>query len=145
MNRTRRSGNLGLAAAAIGFAMAAVGLGVYQAWWTIAFAVGGLAISWADARGAAAVPAVAGGLSFAAMLALGILGLLLVAMGIFGRGRPGVPPGDNLPLLLLGLGALTAALVGLAVITRFVRRSTEDTVSSQEVTGEARSRDIGQR
>jgi hypothetical protein len=141
MNRTRRSGNLGLAAATIGFALAAIGLGVYQAWWTIAFAAGGLAVSWADARGAAAVPAVIGGLSFAAVLALGILGMLLAAMGIFGRGRPGVSPGDNLPLLLLGLGVLTAAVVGLAITTRFIRRASEDTVTSQEGTGESGSRD----
>jgi hypothetical protein len=145
MNLSGRSGNVGLAAAAIGFAIAAFGLGVYQAWWTIAFALGGLAIYWAHARGAAAVPAIVGGLTITALLALGVTGLLLAAMGIFGRGRPDVAPGGGVPLLLLGLGVFAAAIVGLAVTMRYLRRATQDAVSGKDGAGRARSRDSHER
>lgn len=132
MNPSRGSGNLALAAAAVGFAIAAFGLGVYQAWWTLAFAVGGLAIAWADIRGSASAPAIVGGLAIAAILALGFLGVFLVVMSPFAGRRPDLPPGGGVPILLLGFGALAVASLALAVTIRYMRRAIKRSTDSEQ-------------
>lgn len=42
---------IGPIALVAGLAIAAIGLGVYQAWWTIAFAIGGVAVDVFERRG----------------------------------------------------------------------------------------------
>ena len=138
----KRSGNLGLAAAAVGFAIAAFGLGAYQAWWTIVFAIGGLAVAWADLRGAASAPAITVGLAIAAILALGLLGVFLVVMSSFAGRRPDLPSGGGVPILLLGLAAIAVASVALAITIRYVRRVTHQSTDTELTAGSRPSHDV---
>lgn len=127
---------VGTLAIAIGFALGAIGLGVFQAWWAAAFAVGGVVVDRVVRREGSVGTAIGAGLAVSASLVLGALGLFLVSMSQFARGRPGLPEGNGLDLLVSGIGALVVAALGLALIVRHVRRrpSAAESKSSDERT-----------
>jgi hypothetical protein len=78
----------GLAVALVGCVAAVYGLGVYQAWWTIAFAIGGVAVGfWAQRDDAILRPLVAG-ISFVGALLLVGVGLFLLYGWMVGPARP---------------------------------------------------------
>ena len=66
-----KSSRIGLVAFFAGLAIAIIGLGAYQAWWTIAFAFGGVAVALLSSRGMAAgrLIGVGAGLTVAVLLA----------------------------------------------------------------------------
>jgi hypothetical protein len=110
-----------LASAAVGVIVALYGLGKYEAWWTIAFAIGGLAILLFDARHPAWKAIAVGGIT-AGVIALGMLGLFLIAMSPFADARPDLPRGNGIRVLVAGAGMLVAAVAGAGLTLRFARR-----------------------
>jgi protein-S-isoprenylcysteine O-methyltransferase Ste14 len=117
VNRRIDVGWVGIVGLAIGLGIAAYGLGRYEAWWTVAFAIGGVGVAIADFRRVRTVPAVIAGIAIAVSVAVGLLGVFLVVMSPLARG-------DGIPLLSAGLGALLVAAVSLVVTVRYARRST---------------------
>ena len=102
---------VGLGALVVGFGITILGLGLYQAWWTIAFSVGGVAIALLSGPGMAAgrLVAIGAALTFAALLA-GMSVFLL-----FGSGWGG------LPWLVAAIGSIVLAVL-LAVVARRLYR-----------------------
>jgi hypothetical protein len=77
-----------------------------------------------DRPGARPGRTVAIGAGVSGALALGVVGLILIVMSMFGCARPDLPcPGGVPPLLSAGGAALLGAGVGLALLLRYARRS----------------------
>jgi hypothetical protein len=113
----------GVLALVIGSAAAVVGLGVYQAWWTVAFPIGGAIAATLEHRGIRAIETTVVGVVGAVCLALGGLGAFLVVMGGRSCARPDLPcPSGPPDTLLLGAGLLAGSIVVLAVLVVLVRR-----------------------
>ncbi len=113
-----------LAVVGIGVSIAAYGIGRYEAWWTIAFAIGAFALAVAAGR-RGSIGTVVIGIAISASVALAMLGIFLVYMGLHARGAACLPEDCSDPgpgLLLAGIGTLTVA-AGLFVLTvRYARR-----------------------
>lgn len=115
---------LGLVAVAAGFGLTGYALGRYEAWWTIAIAIGAAAIGLSGTRlrpgQSLAIGLLAGG-----AIAIGILGALLLFMGMHGPARPCSPDvcTDSGPALLLGgAGAMLLAALALGIAVRVALR-----------------------
>ena len=104
-----------IGAAAVGLGIAFYGLGKYEAWWTIAFAIGGLAVLLVAPRQPAG-RAVIVGAAVAGLVAIGMLGTFLMLISQFARG-------DGVPWLASGASLLLGALLLLAFVIRYARRS----------------------
>ncbi|HJP87448.1 MAG TPA: hypothetical protein VJ850_00210 [Candidatus Limnocylindrales bacterium] len=114
---------VGAIAFAVGCALAVAGLGLYQAWWTIVFPIGGF-VAYAIGRdGAAPGRTIALGAGVAGALALGGMGLFLVVMSPFSCAQAPCPEGVP-PLLLVGIAALAGSVAALGFIARTARRRT---------------------
>lgn len=103
---------VGLLAAIAGCAVTVVGLGAYQAWWSVVFAIGGLAVAFLAER------QVAPGRSFAIASAL-TGSILLAGMSIFllyGSGWGGVP------WFAAAVGSIATAILLGVVARRLLRQ-----------------------
>jgi hypothetical protein len=110
-----------IGAAALGFGIAFYGLGKYEAWWTIAFAIGGLAVLIVPRRQPVSRVLLVGA-AVAGLVSLGMLGAFFVAMSPFADARPDLPGGNGVRFLASGVAMLLGALVGLGLVVRSVRR-----------------------
>ena len=117
MNRRIDVGMVGIVGLAIGLGIAAYGLGRYEAWWTVAFAIGGVAVAIADFRRVRTARAVIAGVAIAVSVAVALLGVFLVVMSPLARG-------DGTAFLVAGLGAELVAAVGFVATVGYARRST---------------------
>jgi hypothetical protein len=126
----------GVLAIVVGCAVAVAGLGLYQAWWTVVFPIGGAIVAILERRGVRAVEAVVVGAATASALAMGGIGAFLSLMSGRSCARPPCPDGPPL-LLIAGLGALLASAVVLAIVAAHVRRRRR-----QQSDGEGASSDI---
>jgi len=134
--------SFGALAVIAGAAVAIVGLGLYQAWWTVVFPIGGAVVAMLERRGVRAVDALISGGAIAAALASGGVGAFLVVMSGRSCARPDLPCPDGPPeLLLAGLGALVASAVFFGAIVAFMRRRQVERSNARD----AGSRDIYRR
>lgn len=98
--------------------MAIFGLGVYQAWWTVVFAFGGLAVALLtqrqirSTRSIAIGSAGAGGRAMKLSVVASLLGMLFLTLGIFVLGGRSYP--INLVAFVAGLGLLSLGVALLA-------------------------------
>jgi hypothetical protein len=115
---------LALAVLAAGISVAAYGIATYEAWWTIAFAVGGFApVVAVGRRGTAGTIAIGIIVSFS--IAVATLGLFLLWMGLHGPARPCPPDvcSDAGPgLLAAGIAGLALAVLTFGLTIRYARR-----------------------
>ena len=109
----------------MGVGLAAYGVGRYEAWWTIAFAIGAFGIGVAVLRHGAA-PSIVIGVAISACISLGMLGLFAV----YGAIAPGYGPctadqcsNPSLDWGLVAVASLSTAAIGLRLTLRFARRS----------------------
>ena len=98
---------LGLIALMAGVSVTYVGVHDYEAWWTIAFTPGGLAIAALTWRGATAGRAIVTGVAFTAAL-------LMLGMGIFAV----VLGSGYASWLAAGIGLIVGGAVLLLVLVR---------------------------
>jgi hypothetical protein len=115
---------LSLIVIGMGVFIAAYGIGRYEAWWTIALAIGAFALAVAAGR-RGSVGSVVIGVAISAAIALGMLGAFLVFMGLHPGGAACLPDQcrDQGPgLLVAGLGALIIATVAVVLTVRYARR-----------------------
>ena len=118
--------DLDLFALAVGWGLAAYGLVVYQAWWTIVFALGGIAASMLVRRRAPTNVAVVAGVASAFFLAIGMVGVFALFGSLYAGGAACLPEQCSDPrpgFLALGLGSLAVAVLGLRFTMRYARRS----------------------
>ena len=123
MNDTLRLGRIAFAA---GVTLTAIGIGVYQAWWTIVFAIGGTVIALAVAQSRSATRSIGiGSAVIGGAIAAGT-GLFLLYGSTFTGRRPCDDCADVAPLWVAsGVGSILLALVLVAVAWRLSRRSRE--------------------
>jgi hypothetical protein len=99
---------------ATGCVLAVVGIGLYEAWWTAAFAVGGALVGLCGPRMSSPVRAV--GIGAAASGAALLAGTsIFFLFGSLMRG--------GLPWLLAALGSIVAAVILVFVVRRLLRPS----------------------
>lgn len=79
---------VGLVAVIAGGAASIIGLGAYQAWWTVVFAIGGFAVALLTLGRVAPARSIAIGLAIAGSLLLGGMSLFLLYGSSFGGGTP---------------------------------------------------------
>ena len=109
---------------AVGVGVAAYGIGRYEAWWTIAFAIGAFALAVAVGRQNPA-GTIGIGVVVSVSIALGMVGVFLVWMGLHAGGAACMPAecsSSGPGLLLAGVAALVVAVLGLGITVRFARR-----------------------
>jgi hypothetical protein len=122
---------VGPLAAIAGIAVALVGVGVYQAWWTVVFVIAGGLVAVLHRQGLRLIHTIAIGAAVAISLALGGLGAFLTIMSGSTCARPDLPcPSGPPPVLLVGLGTLAVSFVGLVVTLAYVRRRLRDRASA---------------
>jgi hypothetical protein len=106
-----------LAAFAAGCAVTVVGIGLYESWWTAAFAIGGAVVGVIGPRLTAAERPVAIGIAASgAALAGGISAFLLFGSAI----------GGGAAWFLAGVGSIAGAIVLGTVARRLLRASPRD-------------------
>ena len=109
----------------LGIAATELGILIYQAWWTIVFAVAGVAVMYVAPRHRAAA-IVALGAAVAFFLALGMLGIFAVVMGLSAGGaacQPDVCSYRGPGIVFGGVIAILVSIVGLGFTLRYARRS----------------------
>jgi apolipoprotein N-acyltransferase len=79
--------SVGIAAAIVGCAVTVVGLAAYQAWWTVVFAIGGLAVAFLSERDVAPARSMAIGLAIGGSILLAGMSVFF----LFGSGWGGTP------------------------------------------------------
>ena len=113
-----KSLSVGTGALVVGFGIAAFLLVVYQDWWAIAFAIGGVAIAWLSRGNRSPERAMMIGIEISGAVLLALVGLFAFALGAFGPSRPcdGCASSGS-GFSVMGIVALVAAvlLAGLAI------------------------------
>jgi hypothetical protein len=112
----------GVAVALLGCGITVLGLGMYQAWWAIAFAIGGVAVSfWAQRQGQVLRPLVAGVSIIGALLLLG-MGMFLLYGGMSGPAVPCIEcPDTQWQWFAASAGSIVVALLLVAFARRLLR------------------------
>lgn len=117
---------VGLLVLAAGCAVAAIGLLAYQAWWTIAFAVGGVAAAILGRGRSNPTRTLGVGLEFSGSGLLAILGVFLVYGSQYASARPCDECTDPGPTwLAAGLGSIGLAVFLAILAVRGTRRRSD--------------------
>jgi hypothetical protein len=105
-----------------GCAIAAVGIGLYEAWWTAAFAIGGALVGVFGPRMSSPARPLAIGASASGAALLAGMSIFL----LFGSLTPG-----GIPWLLAAVGSIVAAVI-LVLVRRLLKRSAQPRVRDAE-------------
>jgi hypothetical protein len=103
---------VGLVAPIAGCAIAVVGLGLYQAWWTVVFAIGGFAVALLTQRQMAPARSIAIGSAVSGAILLAGMSLFLLYGSLFGESL----------WLVASVGSIVAAILLLLVARRLLRQ-----------------------
>jgi hypothetical protein len=103
---------VGLVALVAGCAISVVGLGAYQAWWTVVFAIGGFAVALLTQRQVAPGRSIAIGSAIAGSLLLAGMSLFL----LYGSGWGGTP------WLVASVASIVVAILLLVFARRLLRQ-----------------------
>ena len=109
---TMKASPVGLVAVIAGCVVAVVGLGVYQAWWTVAFLFGGVAVALLLQRRIAPARLLAIGSAISGSVLLGGMSLFLLYGSSFGGGTP---------WLIASISSIATAAVLMLVARRLLR------------------------
>ena len=114
---------VGLVAVVVGFGITIVGLGANQAWWTIAFALGSLAVALLSTGGLAATRLIAVGAALT-------IAALLAGMSVFlfyGSGWGGTP------WLAASIGSLLTSILLIVVARHMYRRGSTAAANTRDI------------
>jgi hypothetical protein len=100
---------------ALGLAIALVGVGLYEAWWTAAFAIGGTVVGLVGLRHASPTRPLAVGVTTSIAALLGGLSPFLFLGGVMGGGTP---------WFLAAVGSVVGAVLLVFVARRLLRPNT---------------------
>jgi hypothetical protein len=113
---------VGLVAVIAGCAVAVVGLGAYQAWWTVVFAIGGFAVLLLTQQQMAPARSIAIGSAIAGSILLAGMSLFLLYGSLRGPARPCEACDDTGTMwLVASIASIVTAILLLLVARRLVR------------------------
>jgi len=114
---------IGIVALAGTTLVAAFAIATYEAWWTIGLVIMGVALLAVDRSGLRCTSAARVAVGLIGALVLGVTGLWMVLLGVFGKARPCDDCFDNGVLFVLGLIVVVVAIVVAALSIRWVLRA----------------------
>jgi hypothetical protein len=118
-----KTSSLGLVALLAGCGVAVVGLGAYQAWWMVVFAIGGFAVALLTQRQLPAERSIAIGSAISGSILLTGMSFFLLYGSLRAPARPCQDCGDTGTLWLVGSIAAIVTAVLLLILARQLLRS----------------------